>query len=256
MFADETWKTAKIAATTREKNSSDMYFQITQKLLACDQLESFHNYHPSCYKKYTAVKHSRETSSPDEEPTPKKAFISDSVLPESDCQGLLKGICIFCGKSRKNNNNKEETKLKVTTAGCLTLIQRAKFSSNERIKRFIESGEDLVVQKAEYHKSCRALFLKETEEPHTSSNTKSNYHKQAFALLLSYIQNEVLDKKKICLSQRFVGHIIQTRILSSWRRCDRCRDIYITKSHQEGKGTFERGHNYKASRPEEGKLHL
>ena len=69
------------------------------------------NYHPSCYKKYTAVKRPKEALPTDDEPATKKAYIEtrcSGVLPKSDQQGLLKGSCIFCGKSRKKRNGKEE----------------------------------------------------------------------------------------------------------------------------------------------------
>ena len=115
------------------------------------------SYHPSCYKKYTAVKRPKETLPTDDEPATKKAYIetrSSGVLPKSDQQVLLKGNCIFCGKSRKRKNEKEDPRLKVSTvAGCESLCQRAINSKNEGIKSLIRSDVDLIVKEAEYPKS-------------------------------------------------------------------------------------------------------
>ncbi len=115
---------------------------------------------------------------------------------------MLKGACIFCGKSRKKRNGKEELMLKVATiAGCQSLHERAKFSKNERNKSLVRSGVDLIAKKAEYHKSCRQKFLKETDirdKPAEETSSKS-CHKTAFASLLSFVEDEVLTKQRSIL---------------------------------------------------------
>jgi len=131
--------------------------------------ESTVSYHPFCHKHYTAVKRPKEPLPPDDEPTAKKASIQTrrcSVLPKSDQQGLLKGTCIFCGKSHKKKNGKEEPRLKIATvAGCESLCHQVKSSKNERInKSLIRSGVDLIAKEAEYYKSCRVQFLRETDD--------------------------------------------------------------------------------------------
>lgn len=71
----------------------------------------------------------------------------------------MKGSCIFCGKSRKKRNGKEEPRLKVSTvAGCESLCQRVNNSKNERIKSLIRSGVDLIAKEAEYHKDPMVHF--------------------------------------------------------------------------------------------------
>ena len=97
---------------------------------------------------------------------------------------MLKGKCIFCGKGRKKKNGKDELTLKVATiAGCQSLHQRAEFSKNERIKSLVRSGADLIAKEAEYHKSYRQTFLKETDKQDELAEKTSSKtcHKAAFA---------------------------------------------------------------------------
>ena len=204
-FSDCTWTKIKHAAALRNNFSTDKYVEVTQKVLMSSDNESLIlSYHLSCYKKYTAVKRPKEALPTDDEPTTKKAYIEtrrSGLLPKSDQQGLLKRSCIFCGKSRKKRNGKEEPRPKVSTvAGCESLGQRAINSKNERIKSLIRSGVDLIAKEAEYHKSCRVLFLRETdldneEKPREVSSSQS-YHNSAFASLVSFIENEVLRKNR------------------------------------------------------------
>ena len=207
-FSNTTWTTIKHAADMRKKFKTDKYVEVTQKILVSSEQETpTLNYHPSCYKCYTAVKRRRETLPSDDEPAvaTKKACIETrrcSVLPKSNQQGLLKGSCIFCGKSRKKRNGKEEPRLKVSTVvGCESLCQRVNKSKNERIKSLIRSGVDLIAKEAEYHKSCRVQFLRETDvqENPTEEGSSQSYHNRAFASLLSFIQDEVLRKHRSVL---------------------------------------------------------
>ena len=136
MFSNTTWTTIKHVADMRKKFKTDKYVEVTQKILVSSEQETpTLNYHPSCYKCYTAMKRQRETLPSDDEPAvaTKKACIETrrcSVLPKSNQQGLLKGSCIFCGKSRKKRNGKEEPRLKVSTVvGCESLCQRVNKSN-------------------------------------------------------------------------------------------------------------------------------
>ena len=89
-----------------------------------------------------------------EERVPKKITRSDSSLPKSDHQGLLKGKCIFCGLSRKKQKGREEKLYKVSTLECFHALKRqAPFSSNEKIKWLVRSDVDLIAKEAEYHKT-------------------------------------------------------------------------------------------------------
>ena len=87
------------------------------------------------------------------------------LKPKSNQEGLLKGHCIFCGKSRKRKDAKEEHRLQIVTqGGCDTLHKRTHLSKNEYVKGLILSGVDLIAKEAEYHKSYHVQFLMETEE--------------------------------------------------------------------------------------------
>lgn len=184
---------------------SDKYFEVTQKILVNNDYKSDLVHHPHCHKYYTAVKRSKEPLDPDDGPIAKNACIETrrcSVMLKSDQQGLLKGTCIFCGKSRKKRKGKEEPRLKVATVdGCQSLYQRVKSSKNERIKSLLRSGIDLIAKEAEYHKSCRVQFMLEADAQDRPSEGSSSHscHKKAFSSLLSYIQNEVIIKQRSVL---------------------------------------------------------
>ena len=203
---ETTWVAVKKAASLRTSLQSDKYAGVTQILLQCASLDSVMRYHPSCHKCYTAAKRSK--SSPPTEAPQKKINIEtrqSSSLPKSDQQGLLKGTYIFCGKSRKKTHGKEEPRLKIATlSGCQNLCQRAQHSKNDRIKSLVRSGVDLIAKEAEYHKSCRISFDKETNiiategsKPQTS--TFHYYHKCAFKSLSGYIEIEVIQNLRSLL---------------------------------------------------------
>ena len=195
----------------RKKLKADKYFAVTQKVFEASELDPNVSYHPSCHRCYTAVKRPKEPLPPNDEPPIKSACVETrrcSVLPKTDQQGLLKGVCIFCGKNRKKRNGKEEPRLKVATlSGCETLRQRAKSTKNERIQSLIRSGVDLIAKEAEYHKSCRVNFLRETDDEERPSERSSSqsYHKRAFESLLCYIQSEVVGKKRSVLVNDLLG---------------------------------------------------
>ena len=85
-------------------------------------------------------------------------------MPKSDDQGLLKGTYIFCGKAHKKRRGKEESRLKISTSdGCESILQRVKYSKDYSLKGLVLSGVDLRAKKAEYYKSCRVEFLRETD---------------------------------------------------------------------------------------------
>ena len=186
------------AANYRRELSSDIYHTITQSILASGK--SSFPYHPSCYRKYTTVKRPREPQ-PSSELTTKTAHIetrSCSTMPKSDDQGLLKGTCIFCGKARKKRRGKEESRLKISTSdGCESILQCVKYSKNEGLKALVLSGVDLRAKEAEYHKSCRVEFLRETDcqEKTAALNVPRIFHKKAFESIKSYIANEVVLKE-------------------------------------------------------------
>ena len=198
VLSEEVWKTIKNKAALRQNMVKDKYYEATNWISKKDTLDSNLHYHPLCRNTYTAVK--RKTS---KSQTVKEIYIetrSDSNIPKYDKQGLLKGTCVFCGKVRKKICGKEEPRVKIATwSGCHTLSQRANFSTNEHIKSLVWNNVDLIAKEAEYHKSCRALFLKETgtamQKGNVSPQSSQSFHKMAFASLCSYIKNEILENQ-------------------------------------------------------------
>ena len=204
--------TVKHAAALRKNLKSDKYREVTQAILVSSDCETVDlSYHPSCHKCYTAVKRLKDSTTPDEGHPPKIPCTerrSTSAIPKSNEQGMLKGTCIFCGKSRKKKNGKDEVRLKVAkVAGCQSLRPRVEFSKNERIKGLVRSGVDLIAKEAEYHKSCRQAFLKETDKQDETAEKSSSKscHKTAFASLLSFVEDEVLKKQRSILVSDLLG---------------------------------------------------
>ena len=110
---------------------------------------------------------------------------------------------MFCGKAWKQINKIDEKRQKVsTTNGWKTIIKRAKFSNNERVKTLVRSGVQLIAKEGECHSSCRLLFNRETA--HYVNHDKkekscSFYHKRAFSSVLSYIKSEVIECQRSVL---------------------------------------------------------
>ena len=156
-------------------------------------------YHPRCHRQYTAVKRPKY----EEEPKAKKPRIKtrkSSDLPETDKQGLLKGRCVFCGKQRKKKKGKEEPLFSMaTTGGCDTLVQHAHRSTNDHFKSLIMGGINLIAKEAKCHKSCRVLFMHEAEMPGPNTCTPHNFHKKAFRVLSTFIDEEVIQNNKALL---------------------------------------------------------
>ena len=99
-FEDMTLMTLKNVASLRKNIKSDIYCEVTQRILLCTDER---------HKNYTAVKRPRENKLFDE-PTmhtnTKTMNCSDS--PMSDQQVIfLKGYCIFCGKSCRRRIRKK-----------------------------------------------------------------------------------------------------------------------------------------------------
>ena len=72
---------------------------------------------------------------------------------------------------------------------------------------------DLIAKEAEYHKSCCALFLKETgsamQKGNVSPQSSQSFHKMAFASLCSYIKNEILENQRSLLPSNLL-HMYKT----------------------------------------------
>ena len=68
---------------------------------------------------------------------------------------------------------------------------------NYSLKGLVPSGVDLRAKEAEYHKSCRVEFLRETDcqEKTAALNVPRIFHKKAFESIKYYIANEVVLKE-------------------------------------------------------------
>lgn len=205
-------ETFRNTATKRQSFENDKYAQATRQILLHSDSDSALTlrYHPYCRKNYSAVKRSMESQADMPQSSAKKSCIQtrrDSSMPKFD-HGLLKGTCIFCGKARKKRAGKEERLFKVATWKCCdTLADRAKRTSNERIKSLVYNNVDLIAAEAEYHRCCRLDFDAETKPPTEPTKTgmvkpppnQSACHKKAFTKICSLIEIEVVDNKRALL---------------------------------------------------------
>ena len=97
-------------------------------------------------------------------------------MRSSDKQGKLKGTCIFCGKSHKKRNGKEESRLKIEVPNSYDILsQRAKYSKYGRTKSLIRSGVDLIAKEAEFHTPFHSQFPMETDNQ--DKPTEVDYHR-------------------------------------------------------------------------------
>ena len=205
LFNDKTWATMKKMSALRQNLVSDKYADVTRRVGRSNIEESTLHYHPSCRNTYSAVKRPRESpSSSDASTVSKNPCIEtrrESKIPKFDQQGLLKGSCVFCGKARKKRGGKEEPRFKIATwVGCQSISERVRLSTNERIKTLVWNNVDLIAKEAKYHKTCRAVFLKEIENHVTvegsgegTSHSLHQHHNNAFVSIYSYIQKEIIE---------------------------------------------------------------
>ena len=130
-FNDRILATVKNVANMRKKLKTDKYCAVTKKILSSVNPAPACCYHSACHRNYTAVKHPKKSQLLDDETASKKPRIGTrccSALPKSDKQGMLKGTCIFCRKSRKKRNGKEEPRMMIAVPdSCSILAQRAQY---------------------------------------------------------------------------------------------------------------------------------
>lgn len=194
-ICEKTWPTIKNAASLRNNLTTDKFSEVTHKIVEGSVHRGYSSlrYHSSCYRYYTAVKRSAASTLDVSNKIAKVETRRNSSLPKSDKQGILTGTCIFCGRSRKVVRRKEEPRVKIATVnGYQSLYERADRSSSDRIKSLARIGADLIAKGAEYHKSCRVQFYKETEDSKPACSVY-HHHKSAFSSLRAFIEAEILD---------------------------------------------------------------
>ena len=182
-------------AGLRMNLKKDKYANLTKEISELEPENEPLHYHSQCYRQYTAVKRKSDASDP-AIPNKEARIVTRqrSPMPKSDEHGLLKGDCIFCGRSRKKLKGKEEPRQNLQTEAAVESInERVKYCSNERIKALVASGIPLIAKSAEYHRSCYALFDKETSNK-SKLNVPSSYHhhKYAFDSICTYIEDHII----------------------------------------------------------------
>ncbi|KAK6167072.1 hypothetical protein SNE40_021178 [Patella caerulea] len=86
---DKTESTLKSKALLRTSMTSDKCEEATRRIRKTDVYVKL--YHPSCYKRYTAVKRLANTVCSESQPKE----------PRRSSRGITKEECIFCGKRKK-----------------------------------------------------------------------------------------------------------------------------------------------------------
>ena len=77
------------------------------------------------------------------------------------------------------------------------------YSSNDRIKALVESGEPLIDKKLQYHRSCYIQFDKETTEASKQNPIEImsvyHHHKYAFDSICKYVEYQIIECKQPAL---------------------------------------------------------
>lgn len=207
MYSEDKWKRLKNVAALRVNRTSDQYSEATRRIISSTGINySNFAHHTNCHRKYTAVKRptSDKESSVQVSKKPKIETRKASCMPKSDKHGLLKGVCLFCGKKRrKKRGNEERLSSADTSGGFDRLEQRAKHTTNERVKSLMQSGIDIISKEAEYHKSCRTDFNNETDK-YLNMSTKQGhgptyFHQKALDSIEKFIETEVIGNQRSVL---------------------------------------------------------
>ena len=126
------------------------------------QMVSVPSYHTTCYKNYTAFR-KRPLSGASENPAPLKIRNTRSTLDIAPLTpstiGTMKGVCLFCGKPRKNKNADESLSVIMTMESWDTIVSASLVVNDERVRSLVQSVTDPVAKDVQYHNSCKLKFM-------------------------------------------------------------------------------------------------
>ena len=176
-------------------------------------------YHRGCYQKFTNNQDRLKCSAtPNESASTTRSPRKASSL---SAMRLFSPECIFCEKLEVKLHGKTERCMKFPIFkgkdGALKeptwkqIEPRALELGNNRLHRKVQ-GEDLFAREAQFHPSCRNSFslkyinyLRDTardlncDKTETDQERKASAHRQAFAVVLDFIQDSVIGQKKVVL---------------------------------------------------------
>ena len=185
------------AEKRRDNLKTDISMKCTNLILDTDTVIG-EMYHRSCYKQFSAVRiYEKPSSSKHLAPllTEETRSSSGMITTGKESTNLLDAVCIFCNRSRKQINKRDESLCKCKTEdGVARIKDDAKNSNNEHLIRLLDSGVDLIAQEAYYHKSCRKLFDKAVKNNKKEDASGSRtMHNVAFNRLEVELRKQIIE---------------------------------------------------------------
>lgn len=196
----------------------DVSLQIPENLEGAN-LEGI-GYHRGCYQRFTKNQDRLKSSvTPNSEAT--TTTRSPRKSSSSSATRLFPPECIFCEKLELKSCGKTERCIKFPMFkdkdGALKELTwkqiepRALELGNSRLHRKVQ-GEDLFAREAQFHPSCRSSFnlkyvnhLRDTaratkrDKTETDQDRKASAHLKAFTAVLDFIQDSVIEQRKVVL---------------------------------------------------------
>ena len=188
----------------------DICNQIPETLVGAN-LETT-GYHRGCHQKFTKNQDRLKCSATPNE----SASMTRSPCKASSLSAvrLFSPECIFCEKLEVKLHDKTERCIKFPKFkgkdGALKeptwkqIEPRALELGNSRLHRKVQ-GEDLFAREAQFHPLKYINYLRDTardlncDKTETDQEHKASMHRQAFAVVLDFIQDSVIGQKKVVL---------------------------------------------------------
>ena len=185
-----------------------------------------HGQHRWCYKAFTNVSRLKATSALNVVATESAGESERRSSGRQQCGGQQRLFpqdkCLFCDKSTKYlPSSKVKDKLVTCQTDCADdSIKEAasKKSDFEMIGRI--AAMNLAAREARYHESCRRSYLRRDDRPHHAASIDEETagmtavrlaHEDTFALLCSYITEEVIEGRKVLrmsmLRKTYLGYL-------------------------------------------------
>lgn len=136
------------------------------------------------------------TETPTEECAPSMNRTSARSKESTSSKEVLfpQNSCIFYSKGRRRSSGKQDTLAKCVTSCAEQRIKECAASKQDFVLLGKIAGVDLIAREALYHESCRALYIRSTVPPSTTTGlpnapiSKQNAYSNAFKFLCQYVK--------------------------------------------------------------------
>ena len=207
-FNETTWKHVISAKDTRISkptiSTTSKYFDICNNLPT--EYDASVGYHSACYKNFTAVPKIEVCTKPSILPASSEknhVLRSDVEVHRTSSSGVLNPVCIFCKKTRKTVKSKIEPLGSCLTEEAEKAIKDAASILQDHAMLTKFGNINFHTKEVKYHHSCRRNYTKRSERLHNvaDGNTTDygvirNAHAKAFQILIDYVKEYVIDKRR------------------------------------------------------------